>query len=369
MKKFYLLLGARRPAWMNYLLALFFCGVAIFSTSLIWRETVTMMQHTTLLLAAVSLSALLGGRGPGVLAGALMTALVAWDLPPGNSFRVETLEDRLWAFSFLVVSALLVWLTSSLRDAYREAEAARQGAVRATRMRDEILAIVAHDLRNPLSVIDLSMQLRRRRAPERDADAARIDARVEEAIGQMKRLISDLLDLGRIEAQAVKVAATPYQVDRLLEQVGLVAEPLAAAKQIRLCITGGAELACLCDHHRAVQVLNNLLGNAIKFTPQGGDIVVEARARPSEIVFSVADTGPGISAENQQHIFDRYWQPRQTRRDGAGLGLFIAKGLVEAHGGSIWVESELGRGSTFYFTLPRVETLSAPEFDMGRRIG
>src|SRR6185369_16510053 len=106
------------------------------------------------------------------------------------------------------------------------------------------------------------------------------------------------------------------------------------------------------DNHRVGQVVSNLLSNAIKFTRQGGKIVVSARQRHNTIVVSVSDEGPGIPRENLSKVFDRFWQAEETRRVGSGLGLSIAKGIVEAHGGKIWVESELGKGSSFSFTLP-----------------
>ena len=111
------------------------------------------------------------------------------------------------------------------------------------------------------------------------------------------------------------------------------------------------------DAQRILQVLSNLLGNAARFTPPGAEIKVRAQRADDQVVFSVADSGPGIPAEHLPHIFDRFWQARRTGRHGIGLGLAIVKGIVEAHGGRVWAESELGVGSTFFFTLP-IETLS-----------
>jgi len=109
----------------------------------------------------------------------------------------------------------------------------------------------------------------------------------------------------------------------------------------------------LADRSRIFQVFSNLVGNALKFTPKGGAIDVRGRLNGDEALFTIADTGAGIPPENLPHLFDRFWQARETRRAGAGLGLYIAKGIVEAHGGRLWVESKLGVGTTFFFTLPR----------------
>ena len=106
------------------------------------------------------------------------------------------------------------------------------------------------------------------------------------------------------------------------------------------------------DRERVLQVLANLLGNAVKFTPAGGRVALTVQAAPDEVVFAVRDTGPGIAPENQEHVWDRFWKSRTSNRHGAGLGLAISRGIVEAHGGRIWLESAPGDGSTFSFTLP-----------------
>jgi signal transduction histidine kinase len=108
-------------------------------------------------------------------------------------------------------------------------------------------------------------------------------------------------------------------------------------------------------------VLSNLLGNAVKFTESEGIVRITFEKLANEICFSISDTGPGIPKENLEHIFDRFWQAKQTQRLGTGLGLSIAKGIVEAHGGRIWVESELGHGSKFIFTIPGAGRTSAEE--------
>jgi signal transduction histidine kinase len=130
-----------------------------------------------------------------------------------------------------------------------------------------------------------------------------------------------------------------------------VLEPLAAAKSMKLVADVVPDLAIRCDHDRVIQLFSNLVGNSIKFTPDGGTITVRAVPDGDVVRFSVVDTGPGISAEELPHVFDRYYQAQRRNRDGIGLGLSIAKGIVEAHGGRIWVESEEGKGSTFSFTL------------------
>lgn len=144
----------------------------------------------------------------------------------------------------------------------------------------------------------------------------------------------------------------------LLAEAGTQFAPLAAQRGIRVQQEiSGLAVALRCDRDRVLQVFSNLIGNAIKFTPEGGEITLRAEGAASEATMTVSDTGRGIPAEQQPHIFDRYWTGRGKAGADSGLGLFIAKGIVEAHGGKIWVSSTPERGSSFSFTLP---TSTAP---------
>jgi signal transduction histidine kinase len=147
----------------------------------------------------------------------------------------------------------------------------------------------------------------------------------------------------------------PEDVISIVEEQLQACEPLAGTKSIQLSRDVPGELPLVQgDRVRVAQVLVNLIGNAIKFAPENGHVNVVVRPRAADVCFMIADDGPGISTEEQRHLFDRYWKGRPSGRHGTGLGLYIAKGIVEAHGGRIWVESDVGRGSTFCFTLPQV---------------
>jgi signal transduction histidine kinase len=170
---------------------------------------------------------------------------------------------------------------------------------------------------------------------------------------QMTRLIKDLLDLAKTEAGHLLAVDRKRQdgVD-LVRQAIVALEPLAVASQLKLLgDLPGEACPTVCDPNRIQQVFSNLIGNAIKFTPEGGAVTVRARRAGGEIVFSVTDTGTGIPADQIPHLFDPYWQATERRGLGVGLGLSVAKAIVLAHGGRIWVESEPGRGSTFFFAL------------------
>lgn len=226
---------------------------------------------------------------------------------------------------------------------------------RAVQDRQDLLAIVSHDLRGPLNTIALSVSLLSDAvAPE---DRKKLDTRalpaIQRAADRMRRLIDDLLDVAAIEAGRLSVERTTCLAASLVRDVADQYKEIAAGKSVRLeaeTLCGSLEVAC--DRDRLVQVFGNLVGNAIKFTPEGGAIALRAERRGQDVLFSVSDTGPGIPPNEISRVFDRYWQARRTRRAGAGLGLAIAKGLVEAHGGTIWAESKLGNGSAFRVTLP-----------------
>jgi PAS domain S-box-containing protein len=233
----------------------------------------------------------------------------------------------------------------------------------AVRGRDEVLGVVAHDLRNPLGAINLFAHLLETSLAA--DDPAREYGRTILALSeQADRLIQDLLDVNRIEEGRLRFDPVPVSADRLVYPAIRMLQPTAAEKEIGLGVEGVVDSAlAMADPDRVGQVLSNLIGNAVKFTPPGGCIRVAAEPRGEEVLFSVSDTGPGIPAEHLPHLFDRFWQARNARRGGAGLGLAIARGIVEGHGGRIWVRSEPGAGSTFYFTLPSASPEAAPPPD------
>jgi signal transduction histidine kinase len=222
----------------------------------------------------------------------------------------------------------------------------------AIRAREDLLAIVSHDLRNPLNAIRMSTELLHLLVG--DGEAAEVTARIDRATGRMLRMIGDLLDAAKIETGRMCVAGQPEDVASLVEEATEMFSILAAEKTIALCrLTPGSSVTVSCERDLLLRVFSNLIGNAIKFTPREGEIAVAAELQAGQVHFSVKDSGPGIPADHLPHIFDRYWQQRDADRRGSGLGLYIAKGIVEAHGGRIWAESEPGEGSTMHFALPR----------------
>ncbi|WNG46274.1 PAS domain S-box protein [Archangium minus] len=225
----------------------------------------------------------------------------------------------------------------------------------ATRTRDEFLRIVAHDLRTPLHVISLSAKMLLTCPPEKRAAHTRPLESIQKAVDRATRLIQDLLDVARMEAGRLSVDRGPEQTAPLIKEAAELHRSLAEEKSIQLTAIAPADAPpVFADRDRVLQILSNLLGNALKFTPAGGQIMLRAESDGSMMRFSVSDTGAGIPKENLPHLFEPFWQASAGGKQGAGLGLAIVKGLVDAHGGHLWVESSPGQGSTFFFTLPIV---------------
>jgi signal transduction histidine kinase len=239
----------------------------------------------------------------------------------------------------------------SLVIARDRAEAMAKRAQAAAQAREDVLGVVAHDLRNPLNVMSMTTQLLLDIEPAREKQLKVLGA-MQRAVKQMNRLINDLLEVVRLESGRLGLDLRDAPACEILKQTKELCGYAAAESGVVLGIQGADDgLAVRADVERVLQVLGNLVGNALKFAGRGGRVTMSAVRSGPQAVFSVADTGPGIAPEEIERLFDRFWQARTDRR-GVGLGLTIARGIVEAHGGRIWVESRLGEGATFSFTLP-----------------
>jgi signal transduction histidine kinase len=243
----------------------------------------------------------------------------------------------------------------SLLEAEQEARTRAEAAVQA---RDQVLRVVSHDLGNYLSAIRINATVLVRTLEDPSAVAANRQRAegIGEQVLQMYRLRQDLLDVASIEAGQLSILREPIDVRDLLESASEHAMPLAAEKGIRLLSSADPDLPELdADRDRLLQTLGNLLGNAIKFTPAEGEVALHADLTSEGIRISVSDSGPGIAPENLPKVFESFWKVQSGNPHGAGLGLSIARGIVEAHGGRMWVESEVGAGATFYVLIPARE--------------
>jgi PAS domain S-box-containing protein len=241
-----------------------------------------------------------------------------------------------------------------LRDiTYRKS--VEEALERAVAARDDVLGIVAHDLRNPLSVIMMSANAMRRRPgnqpDRRDRETPEI---ILGAAKRMKQLIEDLLDVALVEAGQLRLEFALLVPADLARDAIAMQRPLVEASGLKISLAVEPDVRTAWgDSRRLLQVFENLIGNASRFTPSGGHIVVRVAVKDKDVVFSVTDTGVGIAPDALPHVFDRFWQATtRSGRLGAGLGLPITKGIIVAHGGRIAVVSEVGRGTTFSFTIP-----------------
>jgi len=227
----------------------------------------------------------------------------------------------------------------------------------ASAARDNLLAVVSHDLRSPLSAIQLSAAVLAHPPPggERRQNQKQI-ALILRSTDRMKHLIDDLLQAATIESGSFTVELGREDVRSIVEESVESLEPVASTKSVRLETEVAPTTPPIhCDRARLIQVLVNLIGNAVKFAAERGTIHVRARPEHGDVHFSVSDDGPGIAPEQLPLLFERYWKGVATGRHGVGLGLYIAKGIIDAHRGKIWVESQLGVGTTFHFTVPAAD--------------
>ena len=215
---------------------------------------------------------------------------------------------------------------------------------------------MSHELRTPLNAISgFSQVLRKGMYGEINAKQADYLDDILASSRDLLTLIDDILDLSKVEAGQVELKVAPFSLPAALERVVVVVGQQAASRNVRIALAAEPGIDTVTgDERRIRQVALNLLSNAIKFTPAGGSVDVRAARRDGEVQVSVTDTGPGIAAEDHARIFGEFQQAAagKEQRDGTGLGLALSKRLVELHGGRIWVDSELGKGSTFVFTLP-----------------
>jgi signal transduction histidine kinase len=254
---------------------------------------------------------------------------------------------------FVLVGIAVTWFFARRASvAYRTEQHALDLARKALASRDELMGLVAHDLRNPLGAISLKAALLRA-----TADASAVVRREAESIEnmtlRMRFLIASMLDVTTIEAGRFMVTPAPCPVDDLVREACDLFGDAAAFRAVSFSPPpSSAAVFVHADRERVLQVLSNLLGNALKFVPRGGEVSLSIEPYDDMARFAVSDTGPGISREHLPNLFDRFWTHEAAGNKGTGLGLFIAKGIVEAHGGRIWAVSEPGHGATFYFTLP-----------------
>lgn len=281
--------------------------------------------------------------GPWAAASGYLAFALALEILEGS----QSLLVQLLRFALMAAGAVVVYLAARYLGKLREE---RQRAMSQVRLQNEMLGTVAHDVKGPLSAVTMAFSLLRDVDIVRDpAQAGKIIEAAQGALQKVQALVSDLLDRERTAAGFVTLDIRPCEAADLVEQALESVQAAADSKHIEIAVSVADGLRVHADPLRAYQILTNLLGNAIKFAPAGSRIEVSAQGRGTDVLFTVADQGPGIPPEQLDRIFERY---QKFAGDGHGLGLAICRALVEAHGGRIQVRSEPGAGSRFSFTLP-----------------
>ena len=279
----------------------------------------------------------------------LLTAAFGWVpwLAAGGSLVAVALSGALALSVTEMIRRVVVNEVSraTLDQLYGEAQ-------RVIDAREEILRIVAHDLRNPLNTISMATSLLMETDGPKETRASQLRI-IKRAGERANRLIQDLLSVTTIEAGRLSMAPRKVAISDLFNEAWEMLEPVAREKGLKLAVNAADDLpAVRADPARLLQVISNLVGNAIKFTPSGGSVTLSAVRSEGQIVCSVSDTGPGIPPAQIPRLFGKFWQAERGDNRGVGLGLAIARGIVEAHGGTITVDSTVGRGSVFSFVLP-----------------
>ncbi len=342
----------------------FVVQLALSVTTLVGANLVTFLFQNYLgrtvlyfFLVSIIISALLCGLVIAVTTVVLAGfSLAFFYLSPIYSFELVNREDKLQLFFFVLLGLFLAWIGSSLRKANRL-------AVEAVRARDDLLAIVSHDLKNPLSVVIMNIILLERNIGSQliehrqgQGDVKKNLRLIKNSVTRMSRLIEDIQEIGKAEDGILTVNLDSCWVEELVKDANEEMRVLASEKSIQLeiCLESSvAKQMVLCDRQRILQVFSNLIGNAIKFSPLNSKIEIGAYAYSSVMIkFFVSDQGTGIAPADISCLFQRRWQASKLSRDGSGLGLWITKGIIEAHHGIVDVKSEVGAGASFYFTLP-----------------
>lgn len=252
----------------------------------------------------------------------------------------------------LVIFFLTIFLGYILYRFSRKLRIAHTETLEAVRVRDDIMAIVSHDLKNPVSAISLNAQMLLRKTEDRPELKRNLES-IQHSVKMMMKLIQDILDYSKLEANRLQLEIKKEDFKNIVQETEELFVPQAKSKSIEIINTIPEHIPDVkCDKFRLVQILSNLLSNAIKFSGEGSKVEVKARPVGRELLVEVQDQGPGIPQEQLEHIFDRYWQAKKTAKLGSGLGLSIAEKLVKAHGGKIWVNSIKNKGTTFSFTVP-----------------
>jgi two-component system, OmpR family, sensor histidine kinase KdpD len=340
-----------RDVLVQHVLALVAVGVTLLVVGLLHSTVVDLPAAILLYLVPIVLAASLWGRGPAITA--VVASILGHDLlyvDPRGTFSIARADEALGLVLLLFTALVTAQLAAAAR---RGAETAREAAVarRSDELKTALLRAVTHNLRTPLASIKTSVSgLRQPDAAFAEEDRAELLAEIEEETDRLDRLVTNLLDASRLEAGGVTLRAHPQDVRELVEAVLERLRPRLRGRPV--CVEAPDELPAVdCDYAQIDQVVTNLLENALLHTPPETPVLARLSREDGMVRVEVEDRGPGIPPGERERVF-RAFERGRTRAPGSGLGLTIARGFVEAHGGRIWLEDAPGTGSRFVFTLP-----------------
>ncbi|MCO4754161.1 MAG: GAF domain-containing protein, partial [Bacteriovoracaceae bacterium] len=244
-------------------------------------------------------------------------------------------------------------LAADIKDQFSKEQRAKRHAEEQKKAKEDLISMVSHDLRNPLNSIQISLELIEQMVTSDQEEILQLLHTAQRSIKTMEGITNNIVQTSKLDSTTPDLSKTKQKIEDVITHGVEMLTPDARKKGIRLLYQLNTNLEFEYDFNKILQVLSNLIGNALKFTPRDGEVRITAQQDShNTITVSVCDSGPGVSKENIEHIFDRYWQAEQTQNLGSGLGLFIVKKIIDAHKGQVWVESEHAKGSCFKFKLP-----------------
>ena len=354
-------LSKERSTLSRYLFAMI---ISVLSLLLVFafRNLEESVPFTSFAILTVILSAIYGGKGPATV-DTLITSIGLDYFFAEPYFKVfNTISSVSRIVIYMSVGYLTASLVESLKMSLLISRTQKLEVEVEKKARENVLGVVSHDLRSPLAsvIMNADLLLRGINSGKVPASSSKIVNNIKNSAYRMNRLIEDLLDAVKVEAGQFKMDKSECDIAEVVQTS--IEESTAAANNKNIVIkTNFADTPhCVsCDQARIIQVINNLLGNAIKFSPNDSEVNVSIVDHEHEIIIRVKDQGPGISREDINYLFDRYWQAKTTAHKGTGLGLFISKSIIEQHDGDIRVHSHLGEGAFFDVHLPklRLETI------------
>ncbi len=347
-------LSKERSILNRYFVAIVLSASTLYSV-ILFQQIEAGAPFTSFAVLSVILSAIYGGKGPAFLDTLITSVGIDYYFSKPYFQVFDSISSVTRVLVYLFVGFLIASLVESLKASFLSLRDQKNFIDLEKRARENVLAVVSHDLRSPVASIIMNADLIQRSLTSGKAISSlpKLIGNMRNSASRMNRLIEDLLDAVKVEAGQFRIEKKNHNLGEVVSASIEESLPLALNKNITLTSNISHDISIDCDNLRLIQVMNNIIGNAVKFSPNDSEIIISTEKAANSVSIKVKDFGPGISPDDQDHLFDRYWQAKSTAFRGTGLGLFITKKIVELHRGKISVFSKLGEGSTFEILLPK----------------